>query len=59
MTKVETTLTHKDLNILSNMVNQQLTILQMTDGNYYQTEGFKTLTQLQEKLRDLNLDINK
>ena len=59
MKKVETTLTNKEVTILTNMVNQQLTVLQMTDGNYYQTEGFNTLTQLQEKLRDLNLEITK
>ena len=59
MINVETTLTNKDVNILTNMVNQQLTILQMTDKTYYHTDAYKTLTELKEKLTDLNLEIYK
>ena len=59
MKNVNTTLTTKDINLLVNLMTQQLTVLQMTDSNSYNTESHKNMTTLQEKLNDLMLEVAK
>ena len=59
MKNVETTLTSKEVNVLVNMVNQQITVLQMTDNTYFTTDSYKSLTSMLDKLKDLNLNVSK
>ena len=59
MKNVNTTLTTKDINLLVNLMTQQLTVLQMTDSNSYNTESHKNMTTLQAKLNDLMLEVAK
>jgi uncharacterized protein HemY len=59
MKNVETTLTSKEVNVLVNMVNQQITVLQMTDNSYFTTDSYKSLTSMLDKLKDLNLNVSK
>jgi len=59
MKNVNTTLTTKEINLLVNLMSQQLTVLQMTDGEFYNSESHKNMTTLQAKLNDLMLEVAK
>ena len=58
-TTITTELTNKQVTLLQNMVNQQITVLQMTNEKYYESDSYKNLNSLLSELGDINLQINK
>ena len=57
-TTITTELTNKQVTTLYNMVNQQITVLQMTDDKHYEGESYRNLLSILSELADLNMQIN-